>query len=111
MLPRTSVVGSRQLHRNASPSGPKRSPTRFGKAARASPANGYPVETLGTTARAIFPKRRSLIAQRSPPHFDLSGLCANLETWLRVYGRSINDMAIFKVKPRSVIWTFNAVTH
>jgi hypothetical protein len=45
------------------------------------------------------------------PYFDLSALYANLETSLWVYGRSVNDVSMFEIKPGSVVRTFNAVVH
>ena len=54
---------------------------------------------------------RSWIRQGSLPHLDLSIMSADLKAWLRVYGGSVNDMAIFKIKPGSVVRTFNAVVH
>jgi hypothetical protein len=53
----------------------------------------------------------SCIRSGSLTHFDLSIACAGLEAWLWVYGRSVNDMAIVKIKPGSVIRTLNAVVH
>ena len=54
---------------------------------------------------------KSCIREGSLPHFDLSIMSADLEAWLRVYGWAVNDMAIFKIKPGSVIRTLNAVVH
>ena len=54
---------------------------------------------------------RSWIRDGSLTRFDLSIACADFEAWLWVHGGSVNDMAIFKVKPRSVIRTHNAVIH
>jgi hypothetical protein len=53
----------------------------------------------------------SCIRDGSLTHFDLSIACASLEAWLRVYCRSVNDMAIVKIKPGGVIRTLNAVVH
>jgi hypothetical protein len=54
---------------------------------------------------------KSGIRQGSAPHFDLSVVHSNIEARLWVYGRSVNDMTILKIKSGSVIRTLNTVIH
>jgi hypothetical protein len=63
-----------------------------------------PISSLGAGSN-------SCIRDGSLTHFDLSIACASLEAWLWVYGRSLNDMTIVKIKPGSAIRTLNTVSH